>query len=413
MVDAARTAVDALYTLRDNFFNTNGVDKASKKAQMVKTAMHNTLDQLGPLLSESTSSSPELLYLKGKAHNVEESFSQEAEDALAKAVKLDPKLLEGWNALGECYWKKGDKEQAFTCFDGALAIKPNKVSMQHKSMLLRQLPATTEVERINRINDSLDIAKDAIKLDLKDGHSWYVLGNAYLALFFAKMETVDHMKQALKAYKKAEEDKTEAVNNPDLHQNRATVHEYLEDYHQAIEGYMLANVIDPDWPQPKQALEMLKGLQTKICDLIEKRAGLKAKALTALKDSLTAGTSLSDYCGLAGLKPGVNSGMTQVAICSVFAETSQSPAQIFIGVDAAGEFCAVTVYNTVPSVLKMNDVIEVPEPLLQPVKLAKLPINGEEGFFEYTSIRVDNPVTMQVNGTPLGTAKLVKNVIAY
>ena len=41
---------------------------------------------------------------------------------------------------------------------------------------------------------------------------------------------------ALPRYKKAEEDKTEAVNNPDLHQNRATVHEYLEDYHQAIEG---------------------------------------------------------------------------------------------------------------------------------------------------------------------------------
>ena len=27
--------------------------------------------------------------------------------------------------------------------------------------------------------------------------------------------------------------------------------------------YMLANVIDPDWPQPKQALEMLKGLQAR------------------------------------------------------------------------------------------------------------------------------------------------------
>ena len=48
-----------------------------------------------------------------------------------------------------------------------------------------------------------EAVKRAIMLDMADGQSWFVLGNAYLALFFANMETVDHVKQALKAYKKA------------------------------------------------------------------------------------------------------------------------------------------------------------------------------------------------------------------
>ena len=53
----------------------------------------------------------------------------------------------------------------------------------------------------------------------------FVLGNAYLALFFSQMETTDHIKKALVAYRQAETDKTEATNNPDLHHNSATVYE--------------------------------------------------------------------------------------------------------------------------------------------------------------------------------------------
>ncbi|MEE6528565.1 hypothetical protein FKM82_031046 [Ascaphus truei] len=60
------------------------------------------------------------LMLKGKALNVTSSYSQQAEDALSKAVKLDPGLVEGWNQLGEAYWKKMDVASAKTCFSGAL-----------------------------------------------------------------------------------------------------------------------------------------------------------------------------------------------------------------------------------------------------------------------------------------------------
>ena len=40
---------------------------------------------------------------------------------LSKAVKLDPALVQAWNELGECFWKRGDVENAWNCFQGALA----------------------------------------------------------------------------------------------------------------------------------------------------------------------------------------------------------------------------------------------------------------------------------------------------
>ncbi len=59
--------------------------------------------------------------LRGKALNVLPGFSQGAHDALSKAVKLDPRLVEGWIQLGESFWKKRDVEGAKNCFVGALS----------------------------------------------------------------------------------------------------------------------------------------------------------------------------------------------------------------------------------------------------------------------------------------------------
>ena len=49
--------------------------------------------------------------LRGQALNVTHEFSPEAEQELTRAIKLDPKLVIAWDALGEAFWKKGDKEQ--------------------------------------------------------------------------------------------------------------------------------------------------------------------------------------------------------------------------------------------------------------------------------------------------------------
>lgn len=52
--------------------------------------------------------------------NVLPKYNKEAEDLLSKAIKLDPKLVDAWNQLGECYWKNDKLEEAVNCFTGAL-----------------------------------------------------------------------------------------------------------------------------------------------------------------------------------------------------------------------------------------------------------------------------------------------------
>ena len=72
------------------------------------------------LLSDDIAQKVELLLCRGKALNVTQSYSSDAQMALAKAIKLEPHLVEAWVLLGECYWKHGEIEEAKNCFLGAL-----------------------------------------------------------------------------------------------------------------------------------------------------------------------------------------------------------------------------------------------------------------------------------------------------
>ncbi len=63
--------------------------------------------------------SAQFLLLRGRCLNIAPEFSQTAEECLSRAVKLEPGLVEGWNTLGEQFWKKRDLTAAKTCFTGA------------------------------------------------------------------------------------------------------------------------------------------------------------------------------------------------------------------------------------------------------------------------------------------------------
>lgn len=59
-------------------------------------------------------------FLKGKLLNVVPKYSKDAESLLSKSIKLDPKLVDAWNELGECYWKNDELSKSINCFEGAL-----------------------------------------------------------------------------------------------------------------------------------------------------------------------------------------------------------------------------------------------------------------------------------------------------
>lgn len=142
--------VDKLYNFRDCYFETHSVEQAGKKQSDVAQEMEKTLKKLEEkerecciyttahryltcsvsftstvslflwFGTESYKHKAEFLLQKGRCLNVAPDFSAVAEECLSRAVKLEPSLVEGWNTLGEQYWKKGDLICARNCFTGAL-----------------------------------------------------------------------------------------------------------------------------------------------------------------------------------------------------------------------------------------------------------------------------------------------------
>lgn len=113
--------VEALYLFRDQYFETHSINEAINRRNDVEKEMKDALSKFDECKGyEIDGSRAKYYYLKGRALNVMDRFSSQAEELLSKAVKLEPNLIEAWNELGECYWKNNDIKQAKNCFVGAL-----------------------------------------------------------------------------------------------------------------------------------------------------------------------------------------------------------------------------------------------------------------------------------------------------
>ena len=249
-------------------------------------------------------------YIFGKALDAREGYSDRAEKFLSKAVKLAPNDVDAWNALANCFWKKGDLKQALQCFQSALEERENVHSLRELSILRRQLGGSND-EMVQNMVKSLGEAKKAIALDVSNQKSWYVLGNAHLAQFFQMQHDPVDLSKALKAYQRAlgnkkngattsssatnssattneKIDTTDSNNqssNPDLYFNRATVHKYLENYNQAIEDFKAAHTVDPELP----AMNMIAYIERsclKIQKHIKSHCRLKPKRVSAIASSI-------------------------------------------------------------------------------------------------------------------------------
>lgn len=128
--------IDDLYTFRDKYYI---VHESSSSPNDRNNDLISKLNQLAAELESVDSSKFESvsthLTLVGKAFNVLPEYNQKAVDSLTKAIKLDPKCVQAWNYLGECYWKKRDFLMCKNCFEQSLNIVKNKQSLRGMSMV--------------------------------------------------------------------------------------------------------------------------------------------------------------------------------------------------------------------------------------------------------------------------------------
>lgn len=73
------------------------------------------------------------------------------------------------------------------------------MSLQNLSMWCRM----KENREPTDIQDGIKYAKEALALDYSNVKSWTVLGNAFMAAFFASQQNEKYVTKALHAYKKA------------------------------------------------------------------------------------------------------------------------------------------------------------------------------------------------------------------
>ncbi|CAN6212997.1 unnamed protein product, partial [Urochloa humidicola] len=149
-------------------------------------------------------------------------------------------------------------------------------------MLERSMAQGSEDQTV-LVEESIKHAKEAVMLDIKDGNSWYNMGNAYLTSFFVG-GAWDHTKlhHSVKAYQNAEKDKTMSL-NPDLYYNCATADKYLENYERALHGFEAAALKDPGLGADREVQKIIS-----LLDKLENamKGQLRSKRLASLVSSL-------------------------------------------------------------------------------------------------------------------------------
>ena len=343
-----------------------------------------------------------LKYLKGCALNVGNIYNCKAEEILIDAAKMNPTMYEIWNELGDCIWKKGDKKGAGNCFERALNQQRNKVSLRNISIVMRQQQSVTR----DQIDESVKISKEAVSLDVTDGTSWYILGNAYLAQFFLCGQASDVLKCSLSAYTKASDDE-KVLSDPDYYYNKGIVFKYLDNYSQAIAYFMDALTIHPQFTECKLELDSLKDQIERSNNLIASKGRIKPKNLgmmiRQLKDKIKGqNPSKVSVAQFDELELGQNQDKALNCIVVSSVVPNVKTPFVCICLDSTETCFAVNVYNIDTSKApKMGDILTIPFPQKYVVNV----VSSNESY-EYGMIRVDSPLNIMINNRQLSKVSL-------
>ncbi|KAK1423109.1 hypothetical protein QVD17_18404 [Tagetes erecta] len=402
-MNQATEAADELYRIRDTYFTSDANDKINKLQSQSQIAL-NLLDSIPPEERKLASQRAMYEYLKGKILDVFPEYSKKAEDHLSKAVKLNPSLADAWLCLGNCIWKKGDLSATRNCFTLALSKGPNKRILSQLSMLERRMAQGADNQE-EIVAESIKHAKEAIALDVKDGNSWYNLGNACLTCFFVT-GAWDHSKlqQSLKAYQNAEKDESMKL-NPDLYFNCATVNTYLENYERALSGFEAAASIDPCLNASEEVEKMIN-LFDKIDSLL--KGQVKAKRLASLTLSLSEIQLNPSHkrATIDNLLDGLNKTIAVVGKVLFFIKHGNITPLYYLVCDSNQVCFVLTVYGISNDAIKEGDQVTLLDPYFR-----NNDFSWNEKHYEFRSVRVDFLEQVQVNGKPIHPRHSVRSSI--
>lgn len=417
VLDNLSKELEELYRFRNLFFENQPISMAAEKNKQVEEKKNLLLEKFESIDDAQIPSAlrAQFLYLKGRCYNISPTYDARATHCLSKAVKWNPHMVDAWNELGECYWKNMNVKEAKASFEAALKHERNRLSLRCLSIILRQEGGDRKrPDSTNAIGTSVELAKEAVSQDTKDGISWTVLGNALLCQFFMVSQDPAILKLCMTAYRQAWADPV-AKGQPDLYYNKAIALKYDEIYDEALENFEYACRLDPPWEPPQLELQKLKQYLNETNELVRTKGKIKVKKLTQMVQSIdekmlgiyspeglhTFGGRRNvtlELCRLEDLHEGLNEG--KVILGRVVGSIHNENAVPFsFAIVGQGMQCAcVTVYNWASGRgAIIGDCVTIPEPVLTVHKHA-----SELASYEFKSIRVNNPTLLLVNGRRVG-----------
>ncbi|XP_063831729.1 tetratricopeptide repeat protein 5-like [Ostrinia nubilalis] len=289
VIEGLTKELQELYQFRDMFFENHPIEMATEKNKLVEEKKNVLVEKFESIDVDTQipfSLRAQFLYMKGRCYNISPTYDSRSTQCLSKAVKLNPHLVDAWNELGECYWKNMNVKDAKASFEGALKHERNRLALRCLSIILRQESGERKLkEATAAILKSVELAKEAVAQDIKDGVSWSVLGNAYLCQFFMVSQDPAVLKSCMSAYKQAWMDPI-AKGQPDLYYNKGIALKYEEQYAEALENFEYACRLDPPWGPPKQELARLSQYLTSADELVRTRGKLKGKKIQQMVQSI-------------------------------------------------------------------------------------------------------------------------------
>ena len=362
-----------------------------------------------------------------------------AEELLKRAAKLDPSLENAWFALANLLWKKDDLEGARNCLAAPLRANQNPKALRLMSALSRRFAESrsspgSETQK-KYVAESMAYAKAAVKCDVRDGHSWYQVGMAYMTSFFARGATeTTLLRNAVKAYDAAEKggptpvpelggscaspsslpSKAKRMDEyPDVYFNRAVVLRYLEEYERCLRDFAAAARLDAGLPTRAE----IEAVVAALADLDDGCRGVgpafKPKRLASARAALgedtrgSAGVRDLRARDFAELAVGANDDAyvrARVVLDRAYlgrddSGTTDAIALHFIVIDSSGNLCAMSAYGLEDGAVRSGSTVTLARPDVRDVDVTW---NGRR--FAFRLIRVDDaPNRLLVNGkTPVG-----------
>ncbi|KAJ3353307.1 Tetratricopeptide repeat protein 5 [Entophlyctis luteolus] len=297
---------------------------------------------------------------------------------LGRCLKLDPSCIDAWNLMGQWYFENKDDDfegfgtsnvsLAKKCFESGLLVKRNVEGLLNLAQVLRMEELVVKQMSFLKIKENLEesekLCREALMLDEMD----------------EKMAKCS-----------------------DLFGNRGTIHQFNENYNQALIDFKKSACFDP-FKSGEDNWEKIAAIHKLLVDTNNAvNAGRDVSLAQRVEESAPAPTFLMQSKELDGVEAAlvpeavgfVKRGSANAGTFlrfEIIQRVSDGLPRVFVAKDSRGVSFAASIFNTTVGI-KVGDELLVGSPCA-----FRISLSFEENNIDFVNLRIDQPALVAING---------------